>query len=55
MRIFGRKDNKYIEKVLPYHMCTEEDYDLFYPVDPNYFEKLENLKSGDKGNLYCVD
>ena len=36
-------------------MCTEEDYDLFYPVDPNYFEKLENLKSGDKGNLYCID
>ena len=31
-RLYGRKNGKYFERILPYHNCTDEDYDEFYPV-----------------------
>ena len=37
VRLFGRKDGKYFQKQLPYHICTEEDYADFYPIDSHLF------------------
>ena len=34
-RIYGRKDGKEYEHLLPYHKCTQEEYDSFYPINPN--------------------
>ena len=31
VRMAGRKDGKIIETLLPYHMCTEEDFEHFAP------------------------
>ena len=27
-----KKDNKWSERILPYHECTEQDYAEFYPI-----------------------
>ena len=32
VRMFGGLDGKTIEKTIPYHKCTEEEYAEFYPL-----------------------
>ena len=32
IRIFGKKDGDSYEKIYPHHECTEQDYELFYPI-----------------------
>ena len=29
-RMYGSKDDVYFEKLIPYHICTDEDYSQFY-------------------------
>ena len=31
-QLWGKKDGISYEKILPYHLCTEEDYAEFYPI-----------------------
>jgi len=31
-RVFGRKNGEPFQRQLDYHMCTEEDYEEFYPI-----------------------
>ena len=31
-RLAGKKNGISYQKILPYHTCTDEDYDQFYPV-----------------------
>ena len=31
-RLYGKKNGKEVEKILPHHWCTEEDYAEFYPI-----------------------
>lgn len=44
---------KHVYKDLTTKKCTEEDYELFYPVSPKYAKALEELKEYDV--LYCYD
>ena len=32
VRFATYKDNSFEETILPYHICTDEDYDEFYPI-----------------------
>ena len=32
-RLSGKRQNKYVERILPYHICTAEDYAEFYPIE----------------------
>ena len=32
VRMYGKKNNVPYEHILPYHECTDEDYDQFYPI-----------------------
>ena len=34
VRLYGKKDGEYFEQHLPFHICTNEDYDGFYPINP---------------------
>ena len=31
-RIYGKKEGKEYEQILPYHRCTDKDYDDFFPI-----------------------
>ena len=31
-RVYGYKDNVAYERLIPYHRCTDEDYEEFYPI-----------------------
>ena len=31
-RITGKKNNQWYERLIPYHVCTMEDYEKFYPI-----------------------
>ena len=31
-RMYGKKNWEPYERILPYHKCTDEDYDQFYPI-----------------------
>ena len=31
-RLYGKREGKLYQRVLPYHKCTEEEYNEFYPV-----------------------
>ena len=33
-RLQGQKDGQRYEKILPHHLCTEEDYAEFDPIEP---------------------
>ena len=31
-RMYGMRDGVYFQRVLDYHICTDADYDEFYPT-----------------------
>ena len=35
VRFYGKKDGNRFERHLPYHTCTNEDFDSFYPIIPS--------------------
>ena len=39
-RVKSEKDGIKYEKVLPYHVCTDEDIAEFYPIRPDMASKL---------------
>ena len=52
-RITGKKDDEYFERILPHHVCTEEDYAVFSPIQSHYKEVLDNAKK--KEGFLCLD
>ena len=55
VRLWGRKGGVAYEKILPYHVCTEEDYDLFAPPSAESVGMLESMKKDPDRGLYCFD
>ena len=35
VRMYGQRNGQSFQRVLPYHKCTEEEFDEFYPVKEN--------------------
>ena len=35
IRLYGKKEGKTYERLVPYHECTPEDFALFDPIDKN--------------------
>ena len=42
--ITGKKDNKWYERLISHHVCTNEDYEKFYPMQKIQESTLENYK-----------
>ena len=40
-RLNGKKDGVGYQKLLPHRICTQDDYDLFYPVETGSANLLE--------------
>lgn len=34
-RVYGKRNGKYFQKIIPYHKCTAEDYAEFSPIKRN--------------------
>ena len=54
-QMHGRKNGEYFRKVLPYHRCTDSDYDLFYPIKPAAEKSFIKLKEDPKRGFLCLD
>ena len=55
VRTFGKKDGKEFEQILPYHKCTEEDWDTFQPPDKGSFDSIVEIRRNPKRGMFCLD
>ena len=55
VRTYGRKDGKEMENILPYHKCTEEDWDTFEPPDEGSFDTIGEIKRNPKRGMFCLE
>ena len=42
-------------EILEHHICTEEDYDEFYPITPKLTGQLEAIKQDPDRGFFCID
>ena len=54
-RIYGKKEGKEYEQILPYHRCTDEDYDSFFPIQKNSKAALQQIRDGEDRDFLCID
>ena len=55
VRIVNTDDGKRSEKLLPYRLCTEDDYAEFNPVATKSALALRDIREDPKRGLYCID
>lgn len=55
IRMFGKKDGKEFERLLPYHKCTDEDWKEFTPPSKAFSDSFSAIKNGDVDGMYCLD
>ncbi len=51
----GVRDGEAFEEMLPFHKCTDADYEEFYPVAKKSQGELKMIKTNPKKNLFCLD
>ena len=54
-RIYGTDNGKKYERLLPYHVCTQEDYASFYPIEKQAKSKFKRIQEDEKSNFLCID
>ena len=54
-RLKNERDGIKYEKVLPYHVCTDEDIAEFYPIRPDMASKLERIRKDPDRGFLCID
>ena len=55
VRKVGRKDGESFEKVMDYHICTEDDWAEFTPPSRGSADGWEQLKNDPKRGMFCLD
>ena len=55
VRIFGKKEGKEYEKFIPFHKCTDEDWAEFPPPAQASADSWNDIKSGEKRGMFCLD
>ena len=53
--MYGKKNGKSYEKMLPYHECNEVDYAEFYPINSLSAIRFREIKEDHKRGLFCID
>jgi hypothetical protein len=51
----GIRNGDKFEELLPYHKCTDADFDKFYPVSQNSKDELKVTRTDPKKGLFCLD
>ena len=55
LRILRFEGNQYYEKLLPFHECTDEEYDSFYPISSHHKSEVKNIRDDPERGLLCID
>ena len=55
VRLYGKKNETRFETHIPFHTCTDEDYDSFYPIIPRQVASLERIRASKKSKMVCID
>ena len=55
VRKFGRKNGESYEKILGYHICTEDDWAEFTPPSRGSADGWESIKNDPKRGMFCLD
>ena len=55
VRMFGKKDDEDYETLIPFHRCTEDDFEEFAPPVDEAASMLESIKTSEKRGLFCLD
>ena len=54
-RQYGKRNGEYYQRILPYHTCTDEDYNEFYPVKKSSISFLKEIREDPQRGMYCFD
>ena len=41
--------------MIPYHKCTDADFEGFYPISKNSKAEVSLIRSDPKKNIFCLD
>ena len=55
IRMWGKKDGKPYDRILTPHICNDEDYDQFYPIQEESAGLLKEIRSDPERGFYCLD
>ena len=55
VRLFGNQDYKRFERHVPFHICTDEDYDQFFPITPSQEGQMKRFREGGSAKMICID
>ena len=55
VRMYGKKEGKDFERILPYHKCEKSDWDKFPPPGSAYSDSFSQIKNGEIDGMYCLD
>ena len=55
VRFYGRRNGKNFEQQLPFHKCTDEDWDLFPPASKDSFDAWTEIKDDPNRGMFCID
>ena len=54
-RLYGKRKGEYYQRILPYHTCTDDDYDKFYPVKKSSVSFLKKIRENPERGMFCLD
>ena len=55
VRLYGKKDGVAYDRMLDFHVCTEEEYAQFAPPDAGSESLMKMFRTDPKNSLYCID
>lgn len=54
-RLRFKNNEEYGERILPHHVCTDDDYALFYPMESGQKKTLEAIRASEDLDFLCID
>ena len=54
-RLYTRKDGVASQRELGSHICTDEDFSKFYPIEGYQESILEDIKRDPERGFFCID
>ena len=54
-RLGGKRQNLNYERFIDYHICTEQDYEKFYPISEENQKNFNSTKDSPDRGFLCID
>ena len=55
VRIFGKRNNVEYQEMIPFHKCTDDDWDKFHEPAKGQEDQISPIKTNPKRGMYCTD